>query len=125
MTSDRTDASDDRPQRPTNEDPTAWRTYWLALGQMWRTEPEIDEERKEELARQRAIRPDPDRGEYPFKGVELSRRDVEWLCDVEWLLEGHEDGRGPVYLPYREILEDVKKRGQGLDLRGASASQKR
>src|SRR5215211_7062180 len=140
MTSDPTDSSEaPQPERPNNYDPAAWRAYWQALDQGWRTEPEIDEERKEELARRRAIRPDPDRDEYPFKGVELSRGDVEWL------LETHEGGRGPVNLTpsvmsvFNLTMEEIREKirqgeniptdaelrqrerlRQGLELRGAT-----
>jgi hypothetical protein len=44
-----------RPQPPTTDDPAAWRAYWERLGQPWRTEPEIDNARQEELASLRAI----------------------------------------------------------------------
>jgi uncharacterized protein YjbI with pentapeptide repeats len=108
MTSDRTDASDDQPQ-PTNEDPAAWRAYWLARGLEWRTDPEINGKRKDELATRRAITPDPERDEYPFKDEKLNR------SDVEWLLATHDDERGPV----GEMEEDR----QGLDLRNASLRQ--
>jgi hypothetical protein len=50
MTSGQTDPSDGQPQRPTNDDPASWRAYWQELDQLWRTEPEIDEERQQELA---------------------------------------------------------------------------
>ncbi|SRR6266849_5623058 len=32
-------------QRPANDDIEAWKAYWKAQGQPWRTEPEIDTER--------------------------------------------------------------------------------
>lgn len=43
---------------PSKEDAEAWRAYWKAQGQPWRTEPEIDVKRQKELARRRAIMPD-------------------------------------------------------------------
>ena len=55
----------------------------------WRTEPEIDIERQAYLTRQLALRPDPQRGVYPFKDVALSR------ADIEWLLATHQQ-QGPV-----------------------------
>ncbi|HLI08800.1 MAG TPA: pentapeptide repeat-containing protein [Ktedonobacteraceae bacterium] len=74
----------------------------------WRTEPEIDAERQRFLRERLAIQPDVNQGIYPFKGVKLTR------ADVEWLLVTHEDGRGPV------DWDDEKQRGRlGLDLRGA------
>ena len=33
-------------QRPANDDKEAWKAYWKAQGQQWRTEPEIDVERQ-------------------------------------------------------------------------------
>src|SRR5215211_5943903 len=90
MTNDRTDLPEEaQPRPPTNGDPDAWRAYWQTLGRPWRTEPEIDDKRKEELARRRAIMPDLDQGEPAFSAMVLSRGDVEWL------LETHDDGRGP------------------------------
>src|SRR6266567_47639 len=73
----------------------------------WRTEPEIGQERQEQLSRYLATTPDITRGIYPFKGVKLSR------ADVEWLLAAHENGRGPT-APSNEQQDR-----QGLDLRGA------
>src|SRR5947209_20547530 len=91
MTNDQTDSPEDQPQRPTDDDADAWRAYWQAKGQPWRTEPEIDEGRKEELERRRSIKVDLDRSDYPFfQGIQLSR------SDIEWLLATHDDGRGAV-----------------------------
>ncbi len=74
----------------------------------WRTEPEIDTARQQFLAERLAIIPDIQRGIYPFKDVQLTR------ADIEWLLLTHEGGRGPV------DWSDVPQRGRlGLDLRGA------
>jgi len=33
--------------------PEEWKAHWEVLGQGWRTEPEIDEKRQEELAQRR------------------------------------------------------------------------
>src|SRR6266566_2383424 len=73
----------------------------------WRTEPEIGQERQEQLSRYLATTPDITRGIYPFKGVKLSR------ADVEWLLAAHENGRGPT-APSNEQQNRWR-----LDLRGA------
>jgi hypothetical protein len=54
----------------------------------WRTEPEIGLARQEQLRRCLATTPDITRGIYPFKGMKLSR------ADIEWLLATHEDERG-------------------------------
>ncbi len=88
----------------------AWRTYWVALGMSWRTEPEITAERRSFLAARRAIAPDIARGVYPFKEQSLTR------ADVEWLLATHESGgmRGPV-----DADDPRQLTREGLDLRGA------
>jgi Pentapeptide repeats (8 copies) len=86
----------------------AWRIYWEAQGQSWRTEPEIDEARQYYLMECRAIVPDLDDGIYPFKDIKLKR------ADVEWLLATHDHGRGPLHW-----YDDIQNGRQGLDLRGA------
>src|SRR5260370_10105651 len=95
-------------QRPTNEDREAWKAYWQARGQLWRTEPEIDGERQKYLAERRSIVPDIEKGIYPFKDIKLSR------ADVEWLLATHENRRGPV-----DWSDESQREREGLDLRGA------
>src|SRR3954453_18086216 len=74
---------------PPADDHEAWKIYWKASGQPWRTEPENSIKRQQELAQHRAIMPDIQGGIYPFKGMKLSRADVEWLLAVL-------DDRGPV-----------------------------
>ncbi len=64
--------------------------YWTARDQPWRGEPEIDANRQEELRKRLAIVPNVEKGIYPFRGMKLSRADVEWLLAI------HENGRGPV-----------------------------
>src|SRR5437588_2390151 len=100
------------PQRPTTNDPKAWKVYWEAQGQPWRTEPEIDADRQKYLAERRAIVPDIEKGLYPFKDIKLSR------ADVEWLLATHENGRGPV-----DWSNEQQRSRIGLDLRGANLCQ--
>src|SRR5581483_577900 len=96
---------------PAPEDSEAWKAYWQAQGQPWRTMPEIDAKRQEELAQWRQVAPDIEKGIYPFKGMKLNR------ADVEWLLATHKNGRGPVN------WSDEDQRGrEGLDLRGANLS---
>src|SRR5947209_13778855 len=88
--------------------PEEWRQYWQSQGQPWRTEPEIDTKRQGELSRHRSIIPDIEKGIYPFKGMKLSR------ADVEWLLAMHENGQR------RADWNDWRQPGsEGLDLRGA------
>jgi len=74
----------------------------------WRTEPEIGPARQEQLTRCLATIPDITRGIYPFKGMKLSR------ADVEWLLAEREKGRGP-----GARNDEQQQNRQGLDLRGA------
>jgi hypothetical protein len=78
-------------------------------GYSWRTMPEISKERQEELSKCRSIAPDIEKGIYSFKGMKLSR------ADVEWLLSTHESrGRlGPV-----EWNDESQRVREGLDLRG-------
>lgn len=93
---------------PATDDHEGWCAHWQAQGQMWRTEPEIDQKRQAELDHHRAIVPDIEKGIFPFKGVKLSR------ADVEWLLATHENGRGPV-----DWSDESQHTRNGLDLRGA------
>lgn len=86
--------------------PEEWRQHWQAEGFPWRTEPET--KRQEELSKCRAVVPDIKKGIYPFKGMELSR------ADVEWLLAMHENGRGPI-----DWNDESQRERDGLDLRGA------
>lgn len=111
---------DDVPQRPTSDDDLeGWKVYWEKVQPPewfkkwghWRTQPEIDEVRKQYLANRRAIVPDEEQDIYPFSGIELSR------ADVEWLLATHESNefRGPC------DWDDFHQAGRpGLDLRGAN-----
>ncbi|HEX8035383.1 MAG TPA: hypothetical protein VF510_16120, partial [Ktedonobacterales bacterium] len=55
------------PQRPTADDRKAWKAYWTTQGMLWRTEPEIDEERQRHLAERRAVQADIELGIYPFR----------------------------------------------------------
>jgi uncharacterized protein YjbI with pentapeptide repeats len=94
--------------RPGSHDRDGWRAYWIAQGQPWRLEPEIDAERKYLLSRARGIEPSPKQNRYPFKDVALTR------ADVEWLLATHEGGHGPV-----AWADETQRVREGLDLRGA------
>ena len=89
----------------------SWNAYWTAQGMPWRTEPELDAERRRYLAGRRAIAPDITQGIYPFKGIRLDR------ADVEWLLATHDSGgmRGPV-----DWEDPAQHKRAGLDLRGAT-----
>ncbi len=56
----------------------------------WRTEPEINLDRQTFLTACLATQPDIKQNIYPFKGIKLTR------ADIEWLLITHENGRGPI-----------------------------
>jgi len=100
------------PQRPTSSDGReGWGAYWEAQGMLWRTEPEIDEERQQFLHGRRLIKADIAQMSYSFSGLRLKRDDIEWL------LATHEDGRGPV-----DWDEVSQRKRQGLDVRGADLS---
>lgn len=107
------DSDQPAPQRPTTNDRASWLAYWTAQGMPWRMEPEIDEERQRYLAERRAVKPDIQKGIYPFRneagGIKLTR------ADMEWLLATHDGGQGPV---------DWRAKSQrwrlGLDVRGAN-----
>lgn len=96
------------PVGPLANDRDAWHQRWVKQGQPWRWEPEINAQRKQELSKRRAIVPDIKKGIYPFRGVKLSR------ADVEWLLATHENGRGPI-----DWSDESQRDRIGIDLRGA------
>lgn len=87
---------------------TADLAYIQLPNHSWRTAPEIDEERKKELANYLTKETDIKRGIYPFKGVTLSRADIEWLIAAYQNRSLHTDWEGK------------KNRRKGLDLRGAN-----
>jgi hypothetical protein len=58
-------------QRPANEDKEGWKVYWREQGQLWRTEPEIDEGRQRFLEERRGIKPDIERGDLSIWGCEV------------------------------------------------------
>jgi uncharacterized protein YjbI with pentapeptide repeats len=96
---------------PGTDDREQWCAYWRTQNQPWRTEPEIDIQRQKELDARRAIIPDISQGIFPFKGIKLSR------ADIEWLLATHENGKGPV-----DWHDESQRLREGLDLRGADIS---
>ncbi len=102
--------------QPITSDSKAWKAYWEAQGQLWRTEPEIDAKRQKELDDRRKIVPDIKQAIYPFSEMKLSR------ADVEWLLATHQDGRGPVVWDEEKDRPEYERR-TGLDLRGADLSK--
>src|SRR5947209_5622792 len=89
-----------------------WWQHWHAKGQFWRSEPEISDARKEYLNLCRLIEPNLIWGFFPFQSVRLAR------ADVEWLLETHENGLGPI-----DWDDKDQHSRRGLDLRGADLSE--
>src|SRR5271165_2055358 len=110
--------SDEQAQRTITDNPGTWNTYWKAQGMPWRIEPEIDEKRQRYLTQRRAVKPDVEKGVYPFRddtsSIKLTR------ADIEWLLTTHESGdaRGPV-----NPEDSTQWNRDGLDLRGADLSE--
>src|SRR5947208_844069 len=96
---------------PAHEAET-WQAYWKEQEQSWRTEPTIDEERQQRLLSYSQGGVDIERGRYPFKGVRLSRADVEWLLAEEEQRSAQDStGSG-----------NSRKPPPGLDVRGADLS---
>jgi uncharacterized protein YjbI with pentapeptide repeats len=101
---------------PSNtHDSETWKAYWKEQGQPWRTEPTIDEERQQRLLSYYQGVVDIERGMYPFKGVRLSRADVEWLLAMEGQRSAEESKRGG--------NGGKRHKSFGLDLRGVDLSQ--
>ena len=95
----------------TAHEAETWQAYWKEQGQPWRSEPLLVEERQQRLSVCTQGEIDIEHGKYPFKGMCLSRADVEWLsAAVEQgsaeVRTGGGDGRKP----------------HGLDVRGADLS---
>jgi uncharacterized protein YjbI with pentapeptide repeats len=95
-------------QYPITNDLEEWKAYWKAQGQPWRTEAEIERERQDKLKMCLAIVSDIKKGIYPFRGMALSR------ADVEWLISTHESGHKP-----EDWNDKNQQPTEGLDLRGA------
>jgi len=100
---------------PSNpHDAETWKAYWNGQGQPWRTEPIIDEKRQQRLLSYSQGNVDIELGMYPFKGVRLSRADVEWLLALQEQrgAQAHTGGsnRGKLQQTF------------GLDVRGADLS---
>ena len=74
----------------------------------WRTEPEIDFDRQQFLAKRLTMVADVKKEIFPFQGIKLSRPDIEWLLVM------HENGRGPV-----DWYDWQQRQRKGLDVRGA------
>src|SRR5690348_8787334 len=95
-------------QRPLTSDPKDWGIYWRVANQAWRTRPDIGVERQEELAERLTIKPQIEKGLYPFKDFKLGRADIEWLLATRQMRSEP--------LDRKSAGEDECER---LDLRGA------
>jgi uncharacterized protein YjbI with pentapeptide repeats len=91
------------------------RDYWRKRKQPWRTEQEITIQRQIELGRLSTTVPNLEQDRYPFKGIKLSRADVEWLVAFQ------ASGQGSV----EQTLGVRREANQTLDLRGADLSKVR
>ena len=89
-----------------------WQAYWKEQGQPWRSEPLIEGERQQRLSSCFQGSADIEQGKYPFKGMRLSRADVEWLLTAE-------EQRS---VEMRTGGGDCQKPLPGLDIRGADLS---
>lgn len=88
---------------------SSFAAQWPSMLSSWRTEPEIGSDRQQFLHQRLSIIPDIQRGIYPFKDVQLTR------ADIEWLLVTHEQARGPI-----EWSDSAQREQLGIDLRGAN-----
>jgi uncharacterized protein YjbI with pentapeptide repeats len=105
------------PAQPAPDDREGWKTYWKERQQPWRSEPEISAERQKYLAERRAAPPDVQQGIYPFRNIKLGR------ADIEWLLQTHDNGHGPLNPENEEDIRQIISQKKGLDLRGADLSK--
>ncbi len=105
-------ASSMSPSNP--HDAETWKAYWKEQGQPWRTEPIIDEERQQRLLSYSQGGVDIEREMYPFKGVRLSRADVEWLVAMQEQRSAKERMDGS--------KSGKQQKSFGLDVRGADLS---
>ena len=105
----------DHPSSPASPGPAhdaeTWQSYWKQQGQPWRSEPLIDEERQRLLASYLQESVNIEQGKYPFRGMRLSRADVEWLLAEEERSDRKSTSGG-----------DSRKPDPGLDVRGADLS---
>jgi uncharacterized protein YjbI with pentapeptide repeats len=96
---------------PTTNTPDAWTKYWKEQGQPWRTEKVITDKRQKQLDKRRTtVKPNVEKGKYPFKGMKLRRADIEWLLATHT----HQGIYGPV-----DWSDENQREHEGLDLRGA------
>jgi uncharacterized protein YjbI with pentapeptide repeats len=92
-------------------DAGTWQAYWKEQGQPWRSEPLIGGERQQRLSSCAQGGVDIEQGKYPFKGLRLSRADVEWLLAAEEQRSAQESTGG-----------GNSRKPPGLDVRGADLS---
>src|ERR1700676_120486 len=88
------------PKRPTEHGHGGWRDYWLEQGFLWRTEPEIDDERKAFLASRLLSR---------CKLGDVNLAMVNWekipMLGDEYKLRRRKGYKGPVHESH-ELLRD-------------------
>ena len=59
------------PEPVVAKDREAWKAHWIECGQPWRTEPEIDAARQEQLRAASGVTVDIERLVFPFKEIRL------------------------------------------------------
>jgi uncharacterized protein YjbI with pentapeptide repeats len=74
--------------RPRDADADGCHTDWASREQRWRTEPEIAADRQAFLAERRDVAADIAAGGAPFRGMRLTRADVEWLLATHTFVPG-------------------------------------
>ncbi len=112
-------------QRPTSSNKKAWIEYWGDHGQPWRKEPEIDAERQKYLTELQEVSynstEDITEGIVPFKGIRMSRADVEWLIAT---LRDESEGSESMYLKGKPLMWiRLPVFLSGADLRGVNLSR--
>src|SRR2546422_8910731 len=123
------------PKRPTINDSAYWSAYWHALGQTWRTEPEIDEERQRFLRSCLRTIPHDEPDIYPFLYVKLTRADVEWMLanplynpdkvldSMQRMVKDKLELSLKAITDFRREINYILDIGQHIDLRGADMRQ--
>ncbi len=99
-------------QRPANDDTEGWKAFWKERGQPWRTEPEIDKDRQQDLERCLANIPmEREKDILFFDGFQLNRNDIEWLLATQ---------KKPDRIVYFNIDNEQRQRRESLALCGAN-----
>jgi uncharacterized protein YjbI with pentapeptide repeats len=101
----------DTPHPDRTQRASEWRKHWQKVGQVWRTQPEISEQRQKDLIQLQSRAIPAQRAPFPFKDEVLSRADVEWLLAMH---ESH-----TIYGPI-DISNELHIERAGINLAGAN-----